>query len=916
MTDPAPPRIALLLLRLFVRGEAREFIEGDLREEYAQRVRAEKGRFATWWWFWGQSVASCVSCMTGPARTSRSREQRSPARRPTDNGGGLGGAPGRGLHSDIRYALRAVGRRPAFSLAVIAILAVGVGATTWVFSVADWLLIRPVPGVGAAADRLLLVRAEKPDGNYTGLSYPNLRDLEAGAPAIEALAGMAPAGVQVAGEGVEPKTLRAEAVTAGYFDLLEVPPYHGRLFSEQELRADEGSRIMVVSHRMWREDLRSDPEVVGRELVVNGVRHTVIGVATEGFQGIERAGRTDLWFPAALYSRLRHFPDGYDVAGRAFDPFMQSVARLASDATPEEAEAQLRDVMVRLVAEYPDANAIHEEYRPTVHPDIGTSPNFAQYLRRIVTVMFGVAGLLLVIACANVANLLVFRSARVQGDVAVRRAMGASRFRIVRQHLLEALILALVAGALGVGVAGGLSEIMVSSTGFVGFAELDRVPLDLRALLFSLAIAVSVPLVFALVPAVLSSRTEVAANLQASRPTGTPRRARLRGGLTVLQLALSLALGVGGLLLVRTIDELGRVDPGFESEGLLLFAADPEPQGYDREASGRFALALLDRARAIPEVRAATIARSEPLYPSGSWGRVVDAEPQGESKTIEIRYQWIGPDYFTTLGVPMLRGRGFELHEVDPGAGAAGEVVILNETLASELFGSVDVVGRTVTIDGYRERIDKRIVGVASDVRHDLRSPPAPILYEPLPNSWGSEATLLIRTEAAQEAVARKVRTALQVVDPNVPLFRSQSVQETIASRMGVERMLAGLLGILAVLASGLSAAGLYAIVAWTVSERTREIGIRIAMGAEPGRIVGWTVRGAVGLAIAGIILGYGASIWVARLLESRLFGVEPFDPVIWGSAAALMLAVAAAASAQPALRAVAVRPVEALRAE
>jgi len=906
-----PPRLALFVLRLLVRGEAREFIEGDLREEYHERLASDGDARGARWWFRREALSAGLSRVAG----RRPASGRSTERGTRPLGGGGPRWKGNAILLDFRAALRALGRRPGFSLVVAGILAVGVGATTSVYSVADWLLLRPVPGIGAPQDRLVTVQASRPDGNSTGISYPNLVDLEAGAPAVEALAGTAPASAQVVGDRMEPTALRGEAVTEGYFDLLEVDAHVGRLFSPDELRPDGEDAVVVISHRMWTDELGSDPRAVGMQLVVNGESYAVIGVASEGFHGTSRTGDVDLWFPAARYPRLRHFQGEPDPMGRDRRLFMQSVARLAPSSTPEQAEQQLRDVMERLVAAYPEVNEIHGEYRPTVHPGIGVAPISRAYYRRIVTTMFAVAALLLLIACANVANLLVFRGARLEGAVAVRRALGASRVRIVREHLTEALILSTVAGVLAMGVASGLNEFLWRGGGTFGVSALDQAPLDHRVLLFTLATALSVPLAFALVPALLAGQTDVARSLQASRPTGTARRARLRGGLTVLQLSLSLALVVGSLLLHRTLEGLSRVDPGFDPEGLLVFSADPEPQGYSREEGVRLHLALLERAREIPGVQAATLARTEPFYRGNAYGWVRPPRGDAKAENVMVQFDWIGPDFFATLGVPMRRGRSFEMHEMEPSTPAATEVVVLNETLAQQLFGSPDVVGRTLTVEAdFREWTEKRIVGVVQDVRDDLRSEPEPTLY--LPFARGSLGTLLLRTSVAPEVVTTEVRAALGGIDPNVPLYRSDSVEEAIASGMAEERTLARLLGALALLAGGLAAVGLYAVVAWTVTERTREIGIRMAMGAQPGRVVAWVVRGAAWLALAGVGVGYGASILVARLLESRLFGVEPFDPATWGTAAVVMLGVATIASAQPALRAAAVRPMEALRSE
>lgn len=903
-----PPRLALFLLRFFVGGEAREFLEGDLREEFHEHV-ARAGRGSASLWFWRQAIGTvahrCAHRVLG-GHVAREERRESVFRRERWYGG---------FGTDVGNAARALWRRPGPTVLVVGIISVGVGAATSVFSVADWILFRPVPGVETPAERLALVQMERPDGNYTGVSYPNLKDLEAGAPAVERISAIATPSLQVAGADVEPLTLSGEAVTDGYFEALEITAYHGRLFSPEEMKPDAEGHVAVVSHRFWSQELGADSDVVGRELMVNGARYQVIGVAGRGFRGIDRVGDTDLWFPPARYLDLRHYGEAYTLSDRALRPFMRAIVRLTPGATRGQAEAQLREVMERLVDALPEENGIHGEYRPTVHADIGISPNSASYFRRLVEVMFGVATLLLLIASANVANLLIFRATRRQGDVAVRRAMGASRLRIVRQHMAEALLLAVAGGVFALLFAAGLNHILWTEGGVGVLGVLNPPPLDLRAWLFALATAVTVPLGFALVPAIISSRTDLARSLQASRPTETGRRARLRSGLTVIQLALSLALGLGSLLLVRTLDRLADVDPGFDPAGMMVFAVDPEPQGYDSAEGVDLQLNLLERVREIPGVASATLARTEPFRSGNAYGRVVRSPP-ADDETLDVQYEWIGADYFRTFGIPILRGRDFQEVEVDPGAPVSGEVVILNRSLAEVVFGTIDVIGRAVTIDEYRSRSEKRIVGVVADIRDDLRREPEPMLYEPLPNSWSSQSSLILTATAGRDHITTEVRRALAGIDPNVPVYRASTIGSAIREQMAEERLLARLLGILSVLAAGLATAGLYGVVAWTVAERTRELGIRIAMGADPRELVGWVARQALWLALLGIAVGLGASIVVSGALERLLFGVDRFDLATWATAASLVLVVSVMAAAHPAVRAAAVDPVDALRAD
>jgi predicted permease len=906
------PRLALLLLRLLLRGEAREVVTGDLLEEFDRRALCGGHRSRARRWFWRQALGSIFAVLRGKVgrrRAGAGSGETSPgspagpgARRPLR-------AAATGALQDLRFAVRALRRRPGFALLATLTLAVGVGATTSVFGYANWILLRPLPGVSAPAERLAIVEYRQSPNRGTGVSYLNLQDLEAGAPAIERLvAGTQGEDFQLSARGLGPLLIQGDAVTPGYFDVLGVRPNRGRLFTPEETRPEASEPVAVISHRLWTEAMRSDPSVIGRTLMVNGLPLTVIGVAGEGFAGHERISAIDMWVPIGMYWPLRHRP-ALSAADRGSRLFFETVALLAPGATPEQAEAQLREVMARLVAAYPDENEIHSEHVPVVFAGVGTRPRARAGQWQMVALMSAVALLVLLVACANNANLLFTRVVSMRGESAVRRALGASRGRLVRQQLAEALLLALAGGALAWGVAASMSRL------FAGDARLGAgVSIDARVLVFALATAVTLPMLFALLPAWLSGRVDLVRNLPGGGSFSVRRRAAVRGTLTVVQLALSLALLVGSLLMIRSVAKLADVDLGFDPEGLVVAFVDPGPQGYTRERAIAFHLELLARAKEMDGVEAATVAYNGP-FETNLHVRVRPGGAPAGNEWPSLPIENAGTDYFATARIPVLTGREFRPEEMVFGAPTTDGVAILNEMLARSLFGGVDVIGRTVVA------LDREltVVGVVGNVRNGFREDPDPILYQPLPADALISTTMLrliVRTERPPERVAASLRDVVAGLDPNVPVYLTQTLQRLMAQDLAEERILMRFLIALGALSTALAAVGLYAVVRWSVAERTREIGVRMALGAAPAGVVALVTRTALLFGLAGVLFGYGASVGVARLLGSTLFGVDAFDPASWTVAAALLLFVALLAAAHPAWAAARVHPSEALRHE
>lgn len=818
------------------------------------------------------------------------------------------------LVQDLRFGWRVLQRRPGFSLVAVLTLAVGLGATTAVFSLADAALLRPPPGVDDP-DGLVQVRLRAPhlEDQETGISVLNLQDLqEMSLPAARRVVGWQLSSYQVAVPGRSTTILNGHAALGDYFGALGVRPAAGRLFAASETGLAEAEAVVVLSRQAVNQLFGVGHDVVGQGISINGVPVTVAGVAGEGFRGMAPGGGADLWVPYGLHARLRRIPpDAY--ANRQSAHLHNLLVRLAEGATPRAAQEQLRQAVDRLAEAHPEENAHFADYRPTVYETVGISPWRADRARLSLGILGAAALLVLLVACANVANLLIFRGVRRQGESAVRRAMGASGGRLLRQHLTESGLLA-GAGAL-VGLAGPLAVgWLLRDARASGPIPLGELVLDGRVAAFAAAIGVLAVIAAGLVPAWVVHRVDLVDSLKESHRTETGRKKRLRTGLTVVQLALSLTLLVGALLLSRTVRNLHDVSLGFDAEGVVEVRINPQPQGYDEAAADRFYRALLEEAATVPGVESVAAAGAAPLRAVMQVDlRTGDAI--AEEWPVQAFADYVTPDYFRALGVAVIRGRAFTEGDLAASWEDASGVAVINRTLARRLFGDDDPLGRTVVQRGYRENTTVRVVGVVADSRaRGLAGPMHPALYRPFGENYTSGITLLVRSSRAPAETLAGIRGVVDGLDPALPFYRARSLQETVLEEIVEERLLARLMTVLAALAALLAGVGLYGVVAYSVAERTREIGIRMAMGAGRRTVVGMVVRQSLVLAGVGLVVGAGVAWLFARALESRLFGVEPLDPATWLVALAAFLGLAFVAAIAPARAASRVEPMTTLK--
>jgi predicted permease len=796
------------------------------------------------------------------------------------------------LLQDLRYALRTLKQSPGFTLAVVLTLALGIGANSALFTLVNAVLLRPLPYPDA--ERIVSISSTNRHGDMTVADAPSIAYWSEHAHTFEALAAYSPDGANFS-SGTEPERLQGGQVTADFFRAIGVHPALGRAFPEEAARPG-AERTVILGDALWRRAFAADPAVLGRAVQLDGRDYTVVGIMPPGFDFPERAefwrpialptGGTEVFYYLLTLGRLRP-----GVALEAAQRELTELRRAAGDALP----AVLRgpDVGVR-------ALTLHER----LHGD----------LRPALFVLFATVGCVLLIACANVANLLLARATTRRRELAVRAALGASRGRLMRQLLVESLVLALAGGALGLLVPVYALDLFLALAP-TQLAQVPGIAVDRTVLGFALALSLLTGLVFGLAPAFAASRTRLQDALKAGSAAAGGRRGRSRQLLVAAQLALALVLLIGAALFAKSFVTFRAVDPGFRAEGVLKATLSlPRARYPDAAAWSAFHRTLLERMRALPGVESATISAVIPLsgyQMTGPFGPKVEG---ATDERITIASGNVGAGYFATFGIPLLAGREFNDQD-QPGT---PPVVVLSESLARLAFPALaapgDAVGETFTWSDEAYTV----VGVVGEVRQ------RPGAASPLPMAFtsftqdgtSSYATLALRTRTDPRTLIPALQQVVREIDPEQPLFAVRTLGEELDREVAPRRFNALLLGSFAALALLLAASGLYALIAYLVAQRTREIGIRIALGAERRAVLGLVLREGMLLAAGGIVLGLAGAFALTRLVASMLFRVGTTDPVVFMAVPLVLAAVAALASWVPARRAARVDPMVALRSE
>jgi putative ABC transport system permease protein len=813
------------------------------------------------------------------------------------------------LLQDLRYSMRMLRQAPGFAAVAVLTLALGIGSNTAIFSVVQAALLRPLPY--AQPDRLITlgeVRSQNvPDSLATGgwyASYPDFLDWRAQSKTLEALAGFNGDGFTLRGAG-EPESVFAVQVTPNFFSTLGVRPQFGRDFHAGE---DEksGPHVAILMHSFWRSRFHSDPAVVGRSIQLDGNSVTVVGVLPPGFEFAPR-GNVQLWVPL-------HIGDVMET--RRNLRWISVVGRLARGATLAQAEAEMGLINSRLAAVYPKENGATTVIVATLRDRI------VGKLRALVLVLFGAVGFVLLIACANVATLLLARSARRRREFAVRAALGAGRGRLAAQLLCESLMLASAGAALGLAVARYGTRLLIAA---IPDAQLNSMPFlrdahaDPMVLAFLVATTVVTGVAFGLAPLLEISSFDLSETLQEeSRGSSAGVRTRLRQALVIAEIAFSLVLLVGAGLMVKSLGLLLSRNPGFNTQRLLTFSVFLQPANYPQGSDIiRFDRDFRDRIRAIPGVIGVASTTVAPLTGGGNTIRfVVEGRPTAPGQDSESNIRNISSDYFSLMGIPLLAGRFF--NDTDETTSGPPHVIVNQAWIKRNLPGE-NPIGKRVRFTNSPTQPFREIVGVVGDTADTgLDSSNEPGLFTPARQFAIPFFTYVVRTAGEPLGVVGAVQAALGSVDSQLMLIQPNSMEQIISQSPSVflRRYPSFLIGSFAVLALILAMIGLYGLISYSVSQRTREVGIRMALGAQPRHVIRLVVGEGARLTLMGIAAGVLAALGLTRLMRSLLFGVSAVDPVTFAAVAVLLALVAITASYIPARRAVRTSPINALRCE
>jgi putative ABC transport system permease protein len=801
------------------------------------------------------------------------------------------------LWQDVRYAARALKKQPAFTCASALTLALGIGATAALFSMVDAVLLQPLPF--REPNRLVRLVSLVSDGQPGGISYPDFLDWQSRSRAFDRMAVYTSQSFALRGsEGMS--QVRGAVVSADLFTTLGVRASLGRTFAVGD-DTPGAPMTLVLSDSLWRERFGADPRLVGRTIELDHKPALVIGIMAPGFEFPIAAEQAAFWTPITTADR--------SMASQRGVHFLNGIARLGAGTSIEQAQAELGSIVTVLNQQYPE----NEPRGVRVRSELA---ELVADVRSQWLVLFGAAGCLLLLACANVVNMLLARAASRRKELAVRLALGARRGRIVRQLLTEHTLLGALGASLGL-VFASWCIALLKQIAPPDVPRLAQAGLHTGVLVFAIALSFAAVVLFGLLPALHASAEDPSRlwNL-ASRGRDDEAGGRIRRVLAIAQIAIATVLLAGGALLVRTLIDLQRVDPGFSTAHLITFRVDL-PDDYRPLRERAFYDALFERLRAMPGVRAASAGYYVPLSGGGfETGTEIEgrAAPGAHDR---VRFNSVQPGFFHALGVRVVTGRDFTAHDdLDSNA-----VAIVNEAFARRYFPGVNLLGRHVRpgiVNGYPKEPLREIVGVVQDVRSsDLRTAAEPEISVPAEQcpSIGN-SIIVVRTDVDAQNFARDARRIVASVDAAVPVSRVKTIEQYISSTMVQPRFSSFLLGLFAVLSSVLAAIGLYGLISYAVAERTREIGIRLALGSAPGGVLGLVLwQGAV-IAVTGIALGLAAALGLTTWMSALLYGVGPRDPITLAGAACLLFFVVIAACAIPAVRAMRVDPITALRCE
>jgi putative ABC transport system permease protein len=885
-----PPRVAeWLVRRVLPTGTVGESILGDLRQEYGDVVRAGTEK-ASRRWYWRQ--AFFLSSRYLWKRLGLGRVERTA---PSGTKRFISDA----VKNDLRYALRSAARSPGFTTVVVLCLALGIGANTVMFSIVNSVLLRPLPYQDPGPLTVVWETYRTRNMLHGGVSYPNLAEWRARNQVFEEIGGFRPAAHSLGGIDV-PERVRGGRVTAGFFQVLKVSAAIGRTFLPED--DDVGAEnVVVLSDGLWRRHFGGDPTAVGRTLQLDGIDHTVVGVLPPGFDFPVRVGNSEVWTPAAL-----DVPGQYE---RAW-PMLAAIGRLRPGVTLEGAQAAMDAIGRQLEVEYPETNTEHGFNLVSLHRQVTGS------VAPLLMLLLGAVGFVLLIACANVANMTLARGGVRKTELAVRAALGAARGRLVQQLLTESLVLSLMGGVFGSLLAVGGVRVLVGIMP-PDSPRVQEIGVDPWVWAFALAISVLTGVIFGTLPAVLSSRsisvTSLKEGTRGSRGVG---HRRFRHGLLVAEVALALVLSVGAGLLIRSFRQMVNVDPGFEPAGVLTFNVAARWQDYPMDQRAAFYRDVTERLEGFPGVERAAAGTAMPLSGGFRASFTIEGQPEPERGTSPVtRYLSVTPGYFETLGISLRSGRVFTESDRRDAPG----VVLVNEAAARAFWPDEDPIGQRIRPDVDITDADPdvlEVVGIVGDVTDlTLDAEAGPCIYVPYQQQTWPYMSFALRATVDPVSLVDAVRREIGPMTRE-PLFAIHALDRNLDRSVVARRFPMAVLAVYATMALVLAAAGIYGVLSYSVAQRRFELGVRMVLGAQREGLVGMVLKQAMGLVTLGVGIGLIATLAVTRLMQSMLFGVTHTDPITIGGVVLLLSVVALAACYGPTRRAASVDPVESLRSE
>jgi putative ABC transport system permease protein len=809
------------------------------------------------------------------------------------------------LIRDARFALRILTKSPSFTLVAVLTLALGIAANSTVFSWISSTLLNPIPGLTHTANLVSIMRGERSDHPTPPFSYLDYRDLRENSHSFSGMLAYHDDFVSLTGAG-KPERIYGALTSANYFDVLGLPFLLGRGFSPAEEQPGLGANVVVIGYSVWRNHFAQDPHVIGKTIQINQHPYTVIGVTPREFHGCKTGLSTDLWIPLMMDQPVW----GSTRPGDRGTYWLQVLGKLRPGVTEQRAAAELNVLMQGIVERYPEDHS-GSPNQITIDPLWRSPFGINVYLAKMLPMLLGLGLALLLLACANVANLLLVRSVARRREIAIRLSIGATRAQLVRQLMIESLLLGLAAGFAAIVITVGTSRSLAALIPPTTLPLTHNAHVDLRVLLATTAVSILTALIFGTLPALRSSSVPIQAVLkeEGGSVSVSVHKSRLSSGLVVAQIALSLLLLVCAGLFTRSLQKAEEENAGFDPNHILLVSYEPGPSGYNVSAAIAFDRQVLSKLAALPGVQDATLADFAPLSFSihSDFVELQGYVPQPH-ESMEISRAYIGPNYFRTLHTSLISGR-----DVTDGDGPGSQrIAYVNQALADRYWPGQNPIGKRIN-DG----VDFTVIGVVRNAKYRLLSyPPEPVFYLPMFQSYNSiyDTTIQLRVSGDPQAIAFPVEQAIHQLNPELPLFNVHPL--TVTMRMGTvfQRAAVAFASSFGILAMLLAAVGIYGVVAYTTRQRTREIGIRMALGAERGQIFRLVLLQGLLLALVGLAVGVTLSLALTRLLKSQLYGVSTTDTVTFATVTLILCAVAMAACYIPAHRATKTDPNVALR--